>query len=500
MPEFTDPPDSNLVIPEPGFPKSPNPLHIPPMPNPIDRRVFLKRSGASGLFLAPSLNGLTAFATRSLAPAGDAPAGQRGGKEGYGELVESAECPGLMLPRGFHCKKISEAGRPMSDGRLTPNAFDGMAAFPMAGNTIRLVRNHELRQRPPEGMVLSDERAYDGLASGGCTTIEVTVHPDGSVDKVAEWASLAGTLVNCGGGPTPWGTWLSCEETVAAKADSDGNPTGWEQNHGYVFEVPAGSDGVVDPVPLRDMGRFVHEAVAVDPQTGILYLTEDQDPSGFYRFIPNEPGNLRAGGRLQMMGIIGRRNYDTRTRQTPGERLPVTWITINDPDPDSDFIPPDAVFRQGLSRGGTSFARLEGCCTGEGFIYFNATSGGNAGSGQIWQYLPQGRGGGELVLVFESPSPDVLKQPDNLVMSPRGGLAICEDAGGENYLRGIDGDGNLFDFLRNDINSLEWAGACFSPQGRTMFVNIQGALWQSGGSEPKGMTFAIWGPWEEGGF
>jgi secreted PhoX family phosphatase len=466
------------------------------MPNPIDRRVFLKRSGATGLFLAPSLSGLTAFGTRSGTPVVDTPAGPLG----YGDLVESAECPGVMLPPGFHCKKVSEAGWAMNDGRPTPNAFDGMAAFPVSGTTIRLVRNHELRQRPPEGMVLSDEWAYDGLASGGCTTVELTVQPDGSVDKVGEWASLAGTLVNCAGGPTPWGSWLSCEETVAAKTNSDGEPTGWQQNHGYVFEVPAGSDSVVDPVPLRDMGRFVHEAVAVDPQTGILYLTEDQNPSGFFRFIPNQPGNLQAGGQLQMLGIIGRRNYDSRTRQTPGERLPATWIDINDPDPSSDFIRPDAVFQQGFARGGANFARLEGCCAGEGFIYFDATSGGNAGAGQIWQYLPEDRGGGELVLVFESPSPDVLKQPDNICMSPRGGLAICEDAGGDNHLRGIDGTGNLFDFLRNDMNTMEWAGACFSPQGRTMFVNLQGALWQRDDDDPKGMTFAIWGPWEEGGF
>lgn len=274
----------------------------------------------------------------------------------------------------------------------------------------------------------------------------------------------------------------------------------WQQNHGYVFEVAAQADGPVDPVPLRAMGRFVHEAIAIDPQTGIVYLTEDQDPSGFYRFIPDDPGNLVAGGRLQMLVVRGQPGYDTRTRQAPGTRLRVIWVDIPDPDPDRDYIPPDAVFNQGLAQGGARFARLEGCCAGEGFIYFDATTGGNAGAGQVWQYIPDQGNFGELELVFESPSMDVLKNPDNICMSPRGGLAICEDSGGENYLRGIDGEGDLFDFLRNDINSLEWAGACFSPQGRTLFVNIQGALWVSDGDEPKGMTFAIWGPWEDGGF
>ena len=142
--------------------------------------------------------------------------------------------------------------------------------------------------------------------------------------------------------------------------------------------------------------------------------------------------------------------------------------------------------------------QLEGCCAGEGFIYFTATSGGNAGSGQIWQYVPDRNRGGELVLVFESPGPEVLKQPDNICMSPRGGLVVCEDGAGVDFVRGISPAGEVFPFVRNDLNDYEWAGACFSPHGRTMFVNIQGALWVGDGTEPKGMTFAIWGPWENG--
>jgi secreted PhoX family phosphatase len=460
------------------------------MKTPMGRRAFLKRSGASGLFLAPSLGALSALAAKSSSEAPGAPSD-------YGELVESPDVPGIMLPRGFECRLISMAGEPMAGGLAVPNAFDGMAAFPLSGNSLRLVRNHELRHRAPNGVVLA-QRAYDDVAAGGCTTLEVTVWPDGSVEKTGEWVSLAGTLVNCAGGPTPWGSWLSCEETVVAKADDDGEPTGWRQNHGYVFEVPSGARSPVDPEPLRAMGRFVHEACAVDPGTGIVYLTEDQDPSGFYRFIPTEPANLRAGGRLQMLLVRGQPGYDTRTRQTPGRRLRTTWVDIPDPDPAADFIAPDAVFNQGLAQGGARFARLEGCWAGDGFIYFDATSGGNAGSGQIWQYVPDRGNFGELVLVYESPGPDVLKGPDNLCISPRGGLAICEDGGSDNYLRGIDEDGHLFDFMCNRINDLEFAGVCFSPQGRTLFVNIQGALWQGDGTEPKGMTLAVWGPWERG--
>ena len=127
-------------------------------------------------------------------------------------------------------------------------------------------------------------------------TVEVEVRPDGEAELKTQFVSLAGTFVNCAGGETPWGSWLTCEETTA----STGMP------HGYVFEVPA--DGFGDPTPIRDMGRFSHEAVAIDPFTGYVYETEDagaslmgffgaSSKSGFYRFVPNVSGRLAAGGR-----------------------------------------------------------------------------------------------------------------------------------------------------------------------------------------------------------
>jgi uncharacterized protein len=267
------------------------------------------------------------------------------------------------------------------------------------------------------------------------------------------------------------------------------------------------------------MGRFVHEAVAVDPETTIVYLTEDRGESGFYRFIPRKSpagqgiGILEYGGTLQVLAVRGGRNrwtYDTRTNQTMGEVLDVRWIDIQDPDPDptvasdgSTSFNPSAVFLQGRNQGAALFSRLEGCWYHGGRIYFIATDGGDARLGQVWEYDP--KWGGKLRLLFESPNEDLLDGPDNVCVSPRGGLVICEDGDGIQFVRGLTKDGKIFDFAQNLVNENEFAGACFSPDGQTLFVNIQGDTTSrfdlNGNRLPPrqvGMTFAIWGPWEKG--
>jgi hypothetical protein len=304
---------------------------------------------------------------------------------------------------------------------------------------------------------------------------------------VREFVSLSGTAVNCAGGPTPWGSWLSCEETTRAERQ------GAERPHGYVFEVPVAAEGPVVPEPLRALGRFVHEAVAVDPATGSVYETEDQTRAGFYRFIPERPSapgrpaELLAGGRLQMLAIRGQPRYDSATGQVPGRALGVTWVDIGDPDPER-LDNESAVFLQGWKQGGCRFNRPEGCWYGDGSIFFSCTDGGDAGRGQIWRYRPA-VDGGELTLVFESPSRELLDSPDNVCVSPRGGIVLCEDGSGRQHLRGLTREGKLFDFAANLANDSEFAGATFSPDGGTLFVNIQ---------RHPGATFAIQGPWERG--
>jgi secreted PhoX family phosphatase len=235
----------------------------------------------------------------------------------------------------------------------------------------------------------------------------------------------------------------------------------------------------------------VHEAVAVDPRTGIVYLTEDRGAAGLYRFLPAHPGQLALGGRLQMLAIRGSPGYDTRTAQRQLEELRVTWVEIGDPDPVDAELDASLVFLQGSIAGGATFGRLEGAWYGNGRIYVNSTSGGDARLGQVWEYRP-GKDGGRLRLLFESPSADVLQSPDNVCVSPRGtGLVLCEDGAGEQFVRGLTREGKVFDFARNMIpgaETNEFAGATFSPDQQTLFVNVQ----------TPGITFAIWGPWKRG--
>jgi secreted PhoX family phosphatase len=261
-------------------------------------------------------------------------------------------------------------------------------------------------------------------------------------------------------------------------------------------------------VPLKAMGRFVHEALAVDPATQVIYLTEDQTAAGFYRFIPAARsrrmgvGSLREGGRLQALAIRDAAGFDTRKGQPGGASYRVRWVDIDEPDPSANL--PGAVFAQGAAKGGATFARLEGAWWGDGGVYFHATSGGDAGLGQVWRYKP-GRDlaggsaddGGQLLLIYESRSRELLSSPDNITVSPRGGLVICEDAAGACHLRGLSAKGEIFPFAQNIFSPREFAGACFSPDGQILFVNIQGGT----GVTPAdfGMTFAIWGPWGEGG-
>lgn len=461
----------------------------------VDRRSFL-RSGAKyagGALAAPSLIGLMACNDVTSSEPDGTPRLARAvrGNGGYGPLAADPGGLPFLIPAGFTLRQISRAGDAMKGTGTgnVPNAFDGMAAFPMQNGNIRLIRNHEMRDGPAQSVPIGT-KPWDSKAGGGCTSLEVVVNPNtGEPTVVDEFVVLSGTCVNCAGGPTPWGSWLTCEETV------EGTSSGRLKNHGYIFEIPVTASSEIDPVSLNAMGRFAHEAVAVDPVYGHVYETEDAGTtSGFYRFIPNVPGQLTQGGKLQMLALTGKPQYNASGGGTPtGVPLPAHWVDVPNPDQTSP-----SCYTQGFNQGAMRFARLEGCWWGDNSVYFNATSGGAAGAGQVWQYRPITATTGQLVLVFESPSTSVLDAPDNLCVSPRGGLVICEDGGGTQFLRGLTQQGTIFDFVRaaSATSATEFAGACFSPSGNILFFNTQGSTERLG--TERGGTFAIWGPWTAG--
>ncbi len=439
----------------------------------MDRREFLKMTATTGMTGFAALQGISC-ATTSHFVTDD-------GGGGYGPLEQAG--PDFELPAGFQYKKFGMTGSIMSDGFPTPAAHDGMAAFPMPNGNIRLIRNHEVAGRPLAAPII--QPVYDVFTGGG--TVSLEIDPT-TREVVRDFVSLSGTAVNCAGCATPWGSWLTCEEIIVGGAVVG-------QEHGYIFEVPVSADGPIEPVPLKAMGRFVHEAAAVDPTTGVVYLTEDALRAGFYRFLPErpyhngEPADLTAGGVLQMLAVDGRPNLDTDTGQDVGRPMPANWVTIFAPDPENAVEDPGAVFEQGWLQGAAGFSRIEGCFYGEGGVYFSCTNGGTAHAGQIWHYRPRGPGDGEVTLLFESPSPDVLDGPDNLCVSPRGMVLITEDGRASNYVRILTPSGRIFDFAQNIANRSEIAGPTFSPDGQTLFLNIQ----------RPGATYAIWGPWERGG-
>ena len=395
----------------------------------------------------------------------------------------------LALPKGFQYTVIGKTGAIMSDGLPTPRDHDGMAAFHV-NNQLRLIRNHEINNQTGKPGIAIGTNPYDPLAGGGTTTLVIDPH---TREVVKDFVSLSGTLVNCCGGPTPWKSWITCEETLLGKEQfknaSGQDQGGFAQHHGYCFEVSASADKPVAPVPLKAMGRFWHEAIAVDPRSGIVYLTEDRPTAGFYRFIPRKPGQLAAGGRLQMLAVKGRPNFITTRQQQAGAAHPVIWVDITDPDPAEAERDDMAVYKQGIATGAATFRRLEGCLYGNNRIYFTSTSGGDKGLGQVWEYAPSGKDQGFLTLLFEPTDPLILNMPDNICLAPGGSLMICEDNGVTNFLRVLNRKGELFDLAKNIIEGFEtreFAGVTFSPDFKTLFVNIQ----------VPGLTLAIWGPWQ----
>ena len=447
----------------------------------LDRRTLLRRSAvvaAAAAAGALPFDLLAAPPVRATGPSTGA---------GYGPLHPTKDLTTglelLKLPRGFEYMTFGWTGEFMSDGTRTPSSHDGMAAFRQADG-VHLVRNHEKGSGSPF-LATTDRATYDPTAGGGTTTL--VFDPDAGRLKES-YASLSGTIRNCAGGPTPWDSWLTCEETTQISANG--------MRHGYVFDVP--STGKGEAVPLRAMGRFSHEAVALDPATGVVYLTEDAGSSAFYRFTPDRPGDLTRG-RLEAMRLDG---TGTTADWTTGRSADVAeWVLVEQPDPGAGE---PSTWQQASAQGAARIVRGEGAWFGNGVVYVVSTSGGPARQGQVFAYDPVAD---SFRAVYVSPRADEVNAPDNICVSPRGGLVLCEDGGGTQYMHGLTPDGQVFRFAENavvipsggisgkqaapgDYRGSEWCGAVFEPQnGNWLFANIQSP----------GFTAAITGPWRQGG-
>jgi secreted PhoX family phosphatase len=421
--------------------------------------------------------------------------------DAFGSLVEDPA--GILdLPERFSYKIISRFGDTMDDGFYVPHRPDGMATFPGPDGLTILIRNHEVNaaRGGDESAFGSDFSLTEKLSptdfydygqnnnpgQGGTTTI---VYDTNKQEVVREYLSLAGTLRNCAGGPTPWNTWLTCEEIVIEPDDV------YAKHHGYVFEVPASAEIMLaDPKPIKAMGRFNHEAVAVDPNSGVVYLTEDDSEGLLYRFIPNKKGNMHAGGRLQALAVTEQHALDTRNWNSPfiktEQPLQVHWIDLENVESLKD----DLRFR-GYEAGAARFARGEGMWYGNNAVYFACTNGGEKKLGQIWKYIPSEYEGsvdeetapGTLELLVEPNDGSMIQNADNLTVAPWGDLIVCEDCNRRQDLVGITPEGKIYKFGRNAKSNSELAGATFSPDGSTLFMNIQHS----------GITMAITGPWDE---
>ena len=211
-----------------------------------------------------------------------------------------------------------------------------------------------------------------------------------------------------------------------------------------------------------------------------------------YRFLPNSPQTTaRYGGQLQTLHVKGQPGCDTRNWEKiliePGSTVDVEWKNIDHPE-----SPDDDLRHRGVAAGAACFARGEGMWRGHrGEIYFACTSGGSCKKGQIWRYTPSPKEGtpderqqcGKLELFIESQGGGLVQDADNLTVAPWGDLIVCEDRVTDVVrLMGVTPDGRQYPFAMNHTNG-ELAGVCFSPDGSTLFVNIQ----------KRGLTLAVTG-------
>lgn len=362
------------------------------------------------------------------------------------------------LPPGFSYRILERSGDRMSDGHLVGERPDGMACFAGPQGTLILMRNHEV----DVGSAPEAEVAYDVERRGGVTRL---VLDQATLERKSSNWVLTGTSRNCAGGPSSWG-WLSCEETTEAR-------------HGYVFLCRPQAERAEKPRRLPSLGRFRHEAAAVDPATHIIYMTEDEHDGCLYRHVPKHAHDPFSG-RLFALAIAGHRGKRLTEGVSLGQRFQTTWVPIADPEGRRR-----ATREQAAQQGAAIIKRGEGVWFGRGSLFFVSTEGGPREAGQVFRLDPT-PSGGTLTLVAQAEDDSSFERPDNITVSPGGEVFVVENGSAPNHLHLLEDDGRVVPIGRNRLNGgkSELCGVCFSPDGQVMFVNIQ----------DDGVTLAITGP------
>ena len=421
----------------------------------------------------------------------------------------------LALPAGFRYKIVTQAGQTqLEEGGPTPSNHDGTAVFRARRHRLRLIQNHELGAGAPLGVPHVEGTVYDpgAVGAGGCTVIET----DNAGNNYGEWVGISGTAVNCAGGPTPWGTWLTCEETEIKKDttwSANGLTGTYQLDHGYVFEVF--TDGTSNPQPIKAFGRYAHEALAVDKTRTQVYLSEDAStPNGlFYRWTAPAGVRLRAGiadqlgdtdGTLAAMAILmddGSVLPDVAylTSAQLGRPFPVRWVDV--PERDGQTMSVRTQFADGQVTRGKKFEGVWG--TDDGVYVVNSFAFNSPDlpvdaakhDGMVWFYSYAEQ---TITLVTYFPHQQTAADgtkakyddltfdgPDNVTVTPWGTLVLAEDGVGASHVLSSVPGGPSYAIARNQLNESEFTGPTFTDDGRTLFVNIQ----------TPGITLAITGPW-----